>query len=140
MQSMHACADKFRFESLDDIYFYGLTFQVYMTYRLPRNRCDGCAGFQVVGVMPEHQPSAAPEVEPLQEEAAVPRESAMVTAPTAPIAPATSHTLESRKSAGFAVDFGDTASSGKGVHPSTCLSLSFFPISRHFFSLPSLCI
>lgn len=74
------------------------------------------AGFQVVGVLPEHQRSTAPETEPLQEEAAVPRESDTAVAPAALDVLAASHTLESRKSAGFAVDFGDTASSAKGVH------------------------
>lgn len=40
--------------------------------------------------------------------------------------PAPSHTLESTKSAGFAVDFGDTAASSKGVlcfDNCDCLSL-----------------
>ncbi len=70
----------------------------------------------MVGGLPEHQPSAAAETEPLQEEAAVPREPATAPNPAAPDTRATSHTLESGKSAGFAVDFGDTASSGRGVH------------------------
>ncbi|CAL8470940.1 g10482 [Coccomyxa elongata] len=84
-------------------------------------------GFQVVGVLPEHQPSAAAETEPLQEEEAVPRESATATTPAAPDTRATSHTLESGKSAGFAVDFGDTASSGRGGSATEFPAFSSFP-------------